>query len=89
MYDDDLHTDSLFSDTWRATLMTGYAGGAGKSDRNGYFAPGGAVFLAGYGATVCVQGATARTGRGATVPRGGVMLPHALSCAGDVRRARD
>lgn len=35
MYDDDLHTDSLFSDTWRATPMTGYAGGAGKSDRNG------------------------------------------------------
>lgn len=38
MYDDNFHTDSLFSDTWRATLMTVYAEGRGESHREWYFA---------------------------------------------------
>lgn len=40
MYDDNFHTDSLFSDTWRATLMTVYAEGRGESHREWYFVRG-------------------------------------------------
>lgn len=40
MYNDNFHTDSLFSDTWRATLMTVYAEGRGESHREWYFAYG-------------------------------------------------
>lgn len=44
MYDDNFHTDSLFSDTWRATLMTVYAEGRGESHREWYFAFGEVIF---------------------------------------------
>lgn len=40
MYNDNFHTDSLFSDTWRATLMTVYAEGRGESHREWYFVRG-------------------------------------------------